>query len=278
MFGSHSLAFTYPRIYLFRSNEVGAAIEHSLGVQRQLDESMRSKSSAIKEAEQRGRLRERSHYSKVVMKNKAKADTLAKTVTSLTSRTVSAELQLKRAHTQVNRSTKRADDVNDYSESLHLRIKELESTVKQLQEQVVDLEVDLEEKSNKLAELEHSCPIKVFGKVRHGQRGATSWPHYVWELILEQLVNGTPPTSINANIITIIRAFSPTTIIREQPSIWTIRRGRSVLLVIVETLAVYRLAKAKRWGQMFTDGSGRRQVAMQDLALSIENDVEGIFE
>jgi hypothetical protein len=29
---------------------------------------------------------------------------------------------------------------------------------------------------------------------------------------------------------------------------------------------------------MFTDGSGRRQVAMQDLALSIENDVEGIFE
>jgi hypothetical protein len=54
----------------------------------------------------------------------------------------------------VNRSTKRANDVNDYSESLRLRIKELEFTVKQLQEQVVDLEVDLEEKSNKLAELD----------------------------------------------------------------------------------------------------------------------------
>jgi uncharacterized coiled-coil DUF342 family protein len=75
------------------------------------------------------------------MKNKAKADTLATEVTSLKSRTVSAELQLKKAYTQVNRSTKRADDVNDYSESLRLRIKELESKNKQLQEQVVDLEV-----------------------------------------------------------------------------------------------------------------------------------------
>jgi uncharacterized coiled-coil DUF342 family protein len=75
------------------------------------------------------------------MKNKAKANTLATEVTSLKSRTVSAELQLKQAYKQVNRSTKRADDVNDYSESLRLRIKELESKNKQLQEQVVDLEV-----------------------------------------------------------------------------------------------------------------------------------------
>jgi hypothetical protein len=56
------------------------------------------------------------------------------------------------------------------------------------------------------------------------------------------------------------------------------RRGKTVLLVVVETLAVYRLAKAKQWGQMHTDGSGRGQVAMQDLALSIENNVDGIFE
>ena len=70
----------------------------------------------------------------------------------------------------------------------------------------------------------------------------------------------------------------PTTVIKELPSIWTIRRGRTVLLVVVETLATYRLAKAKRWGQMFTDGSGRRQIALQDLALSIEEDIDGVFE
>jgi uncharacterized coiled-coil DUF342 family protein len=130
-----------PNIYLCRSDEVSEAIEHSLNVERQLNESLKSKSAKIKEAERRGRLRERVHYSKVTMKNKAKADTLATEVTSLKSRTVSAELQLKQAYKQVNRSTKRADDVNDYSESLRLRIKELESKNKQLQEQVVDLEV-----------------------------------------------------------------------------------------------------------------------------------------
>jgi hypothetical protein len=84
----------------------------------------------------------------------------------------------------------------------------------------------------------------------------------VWELLLEQLVNGTPPTSVNANIVSTVRHFSPLTNIKEQPSIWTMRRGKTVLLVVVETLAVYRLAKAKQWGQMHTDGSGRGQVAM----------------
>jgi hypothetical protein len=223
-------------------------------------------------------LDERSHYSKIVDKHKSKAEGLATKVTSLTSRTVSAELQLKKSTAQVNRSTKRANDVNDYSESLRLRIIELESTVKQLQEQVVDLEVDLEEKTNKLVELEDSCPIKVFGKIRHGQRGATSWPLYVWELILEQLVNGTPPSSVSANIVMFIQRFSPRTKIKEQPSIWTVKRGRTVLLIVVETLAAYRIAKAKRWGQMHTDGTGRRQIAFQDLALTIEEDVEGLFE
>jgi chromosome segregation ATPase len=167
----------YEALEKFKDKQVSAAIEHPLIVERQLNESLKSKSSDIKDAEQRGQLQERAHYSKVVMKNKAKDDTLATKVSSLTSRAVSAELQMKKAYTQVNRSTKRADDVNDHSESLRLRIKELESQNKQLQEQVVDLEVDLEEKNSKLIELECLCPIKVFGKVRHGQRGATSWPY-----------------------------------------------------------------------------------------------------
>ena len=79
----------------------------------------------------------------------------------------------------------------------------------------------------------------------------------VWELILEQIANGTLPTSVNANIVSTVWHFSPLTIIKEQPSIWTIRQGRTMLLVVVETLAVYRLAKAKQWGQMHTNGSGR---------------------
>ena len=142
----------------------------------------------------------------------------------------------------------------------------------------MELEEEIESKKNEVQELEKAFPIKVFAKICGGQRGATSWPHFVWELILEQLVNGMPPSAVNSNIVSFLRCFSPMTVIKELPSIWTIRRGRTVLLTVVETLATYWLAKEKRWGQMFTDGSGRRQIVLQDLALSIGEDIDGVFE
>jgi hypothetical protein len=40
----------------------------------------------------------------------------------------------------------------------------------------------------------------------------------------------------------------------------------------VQTLATYRIAKADKWEQLFTDGTSRRQVAFQDLVISIEED------
>jgi uncharacterized coiled-coil protein SlyX len=80
----------------------------------------------------------------------------------------------------------------EYSETLLARMKELEATVKQQQSQIVDLEVNIEEKNKQISKLEGACLIQVFGKVRKGQHGATSWPLFVWELILEMLVNGTP--------------------------------------------------------------------------------------
>jgi hypothetical protein len=119
----------------------------------------------------------------------------------------------------------------------------------------VDLEVDVQEKNKQISELEGACPIQVFGKICKGQHGATSWPLFVWELILEMLVNGTPPTAVSTNIVIFIQHFSPRIKIKETPSIWTVRCGRTVLLVVVETIAAYRLAKGKRWGQMLTDGT-----------------------
>ena len=87
-----------------------------------------------------------------------------------------------------------------------------------------------------------------------------------------KIVNGTLPTCINNNIVTMITLFSPTTEIRELPSIWTIWRARTVLLFVVQTLATYRIAKANKWEQLFTDGTSRRQVAFQSLIVSIEED------
>jgi hypothetical protein len=64
-----------------------------------------------------------------------------------------------------------------------------------------------------------------------------SWPLYVGETILEQLINGTLPSSVSANIVMFIQRFSPVTKIKEQPSILTVRRGRTVLLVVMPGLS-----------------------------------------
>ena len=104
------------------------------------------------------------------------------------------------------------------------------------------------------------------------KRGRKSWGHLMWELIIEQLVNGLPPSAVNKNIVAHVRRFSPQCVIKELPSLWTIRRARSVLLVIVQTLSAYRLGEADKWGEVFTDGSARCQESFQNLVISIEED------
>ena len=69
-----------------------------------------------------------------------------------------------------------------------------------------------------------------------------------------------------------IKLFSTTTEIHELPSIWTIRCTRTVLFVVIQTLATYRIAKADKWEQLFTDGTSHRQVAFQNLIVIIEED------
>ena len=87
-------------------------------------------------------------------------------------------------------------------------------------------------------------------------------------------MNGTTPPAVGANIVANIRTFSPKTVINELPFKWTVCCARTVLYVIVQTLAAYRLGKSKKWRQAFTDGTGCRQVAMQNLLIDIEEELE----
>ena len=130
----------------------------------------------------------------------------------------------------------------------------------------------VDEQERCLDNLDKAVPIKVLQKTREGSKGRPRLGLDVWELIIEQLVNGTPPSAVNNNIISNVRKFSPSTIIKELPSIWTIRRARTVLLVIVQTLASYRLGKADKWGQLNHDATGRRQISFENLVISIEED------
>ena len=126
-----------------------------------------------------------------------------------------------------------------------------------------DLQDLLDASESKLSLMDAAIPIKQIKKTRASNKGRPSWPLYMWDLILVQLVNGTPPSSVNDNIVAHVKKFSPTTDIVDLPSIWTIRRARTVLLIICQTLAAYRLSKADKWDQLFTDATSRRQVSFE---------------
>ena len=74
---------------------------------------------------------------------------------------------------------------------------------------------DLPEESKKMmASMKAEVRIKVIGKEMIENKGRQTWPMYIWELILEQLVNGTSPSSISANIVAHVKKFSPSTKIK----------------------------------------------------------------
>ena len=74
---------------------------------------------------------------------------------------------------------------------------------------LMDRDQDIEDTERKLKIAECSVHVKEVCKIRDsGARGGQlSWPHYIWESIIEQLINGTPPSSVNANIVSLLTAF-----------------------------------------------------------------------
>ena len=142
----------------------------------------------------------------------------------------------------------------------------------ELRIKVIDLEVMVEDGHKLLHLSQLATPVTIIEKERKGQKGRPRWPLYMYNLIMEMLVNGTPPSSVNDNIIAHVTSLSPTTTIKELPSIWTIRRTRTVVLIIVEALAAYRLGKSNKWQQLFTDATTRRQTSFTNLAISIQEE------
>ena len=147
----------------------------------------------------------------------------------------------------------------------------------ELRSRLVHLEVEVEDGHKKLRQSLAATPVTIIGKERKGQKGRPRWSFYIYELIMEMLVSGTPLSSINGNIIAHVKAIAPTITINKLPSIWTIRCTQIVVLIITEALAAYRLGKSKRWQQLFTDATTRQQTSFTNLAISIhekeDNDI-----
>ena len=98
-------------------------------------------------------------------------------------------------------------------------LKEMEDENDALKGALGELQSLVDDYEKKLDAAEAAVPIKVIKKRREGKSGSTRWGVEIWELILEQLVNGTPPSSINNNIIAYVKKISPSTKIKDLPSI-----------------------------------------------------------
>ena len=223
--------------------------------------------------------KERKHYSTIVAKEKEKSAALKlslqqeqNSTTSLLNRTITAEWKLSTAIKESKQSARRSKELTQVIENYKSKLNDANMENETMRRSLCDLQDLLDASESKLSLMDAAIPIKQIKKTRASNKGRPSWPLYMWDLILEQLVNGTPPSSVNDNIVAHVKKFSPTTDIVDLPSIWTIRRARTVLLIICQTLAAYRLSKADKWDQLFTDATSRRQVSFQNLVISIEED------
>ena len=71
--------------------------------------------------------------------------------------------------------------------------------------------------------------------------------------------------------------MQPESTVEELPSIWFIRRMRTVLAIVCQLMSAYRAAKAERWGQLNCDETKRHQTEYLNLILScVEESCEGM--
>ena len=95
-------------------------------------------------------------------------------------------------------------------------------------------------------------------------------------LICELLIIVIPPRAIPSSIYTLYETLTcvdPT----EVPYVSFIRRCHTVVQVVVETIAAWKLVDADSWCQIFTDETSRRQCSFQALVFGIM-DEDGLLD
>jgi hypothetical protein len=101
-----------------------------------------------------------------------------------------------------------------------------------------------------------------------GRRGGGSkWNPRIVQLVCKMLLNGSPPSSIPANIVLIFAVLGIQ--LEEVPSARFCRQCRTTCQVITETLAAFRVGNAKEWLQAYFDGTGRRQMDLTNFIIGI---------
>ena len=133
----------------------------------------------------------------------------------------------------------------------------------------------LADKSHQRVALECLCAVRIEIKRqrvvgRNGKGGAGQWPVRIVLLICELLVNGTSPRAVPTNIRSVSETITGQPV-AHSPSVNFVRQCRVVVQNLNEMLAAFCLGNAKKWRQIFTDGTSRRQVAFQNLVIGVLN-------
>ena len=145
-----------------------------------------------------------------------------------------------------------------------------------LKSQLSEAQDELADESKRRYALEKisSIQLEIKRQRQVGRRGGGSkWPAHIVLLICEQLVNGTPPSAVPANIQSMCAAFTGANS-NELPSVSFVRSCRTIVQIMNETLAAMRLGGAEKWFQMNTDGTSRRQTAISNLIISVLDGTE----
>ena len=106
--------------------------------------------------------------------------------------------------------------------------------------------------------------------------GSSQWESWAVLLICELLIIGIPPRSIPSSIYTLYETLTgvDTT---EVLSVSFIRRCHTVVQVVGETIAMWKMADADSWRQIFTDATSRHQCVFQALVVGLM-DEDGLLD
>ena len=164
---------------------------------------------------------------------------------------------------QVKGSVKRSDDV---CMSLLARIKYTEEDHDQSNVVCEEINSQLKVTSQPVVTI-----WKIIQKQGSGKGGYYTWPIWMVQVILEQLVNGTPPAATSLKIASRSALFMTGVkfIVQELPIIKFIWSCRTILRIIGKNLAAYCIRKVDKWDKLFSTGTGRHQTALWNFFIRV---------
>ena len=106
-----------------------------------------------------------------------------------------------------------------------------------LKSELIDSQKNNDHPHKELSDYQGFKTVRYYKKVRSGK--SNEWLLWILQLVLEMLVNGTPPSAIPKNIASQAALSTPEVIVHDLPGEGYIRRCRTILRIVGETLTSY---------------------------------------